>query len=207
MRGLKYAALKHADGHSGELLEWHDEMEWYVSIARFNSGTVASHLADELNDAEARRKHAEYLAELDAAREADRIVLPNHPDGTPKTADELLVENGFVEPDEPARDSGPIDRAAEPREVQLDALVIPGETKARPELHADHRPDSYGFTDDGRRRDARGRAIGFPGAAPALGFAPNPERIRVEAERIERQRRADVARGIRPAVLIEEPGK
>ncbi|QKY79822.1 hypothetical protein SEA_BUMBLE_56 [Arthrobacter phage Bumble] len=99
------------------------------------------------------RDLARELTQRDAGIRDDRI-LPNHPDGTPKTGDELLAEQ-------------------EPREVQLDALVIPGDTDRHPELHADRRPDSYGFMDN-RARDGRGRAIGFavsrdPRAEAALG--------------------------------------
>ncbi|WBF79028.1 hypothetical protein SEA_BOLT007_60 [Arthrobacter phage Bolt007] len=46
---------------------------------------------------------------------------------------------------------------AEARETQLDAMVIHHEADRHPELHADARPDSYGYTGPADRT----RRIGF----------------------------------------------
>ncbi|UAW09418.1 hypothetical protein SEA_KLEVEY_62 [Arthrobacter phage Klevey] len=55
--------------------------------------------------------------------------------------------------------------ASEPREVQLDAMVIHQEQERHPELHADRRPDSYGRTAE-PAEDRTRRAIGFGRALP-----------------------------------------
>lgn len=94
-----------------------------------------------------------YLLRLDDLGSYEAIAS-----GSINTMRDLARELTAPGPETPAE--GP----AEPRESQLDAMVIPGDVKARPELHADHRPDSYGHFEEFRGREHK--------LAPRIGFLP-----------------------------------
>ncbi|WNO25879.1 hypothetical protein SEA_ALTADENA_57 [Arthrobacter phage Altadena] len=82
-------------------------------------------------------------------------------------ADELNAAEARREADERAREAAEAEAQgapSEPRETQLDALVIPGDTERHPELHADRRPDSYGHFEEFRGREHK--------LAPRIGFLP-----------------------------------